>query len=272
MARQLRILYLLEDTALFGGVKVVLQQARLLHRRGHAVTIASPGAPPAWFGDEDGEGRGARFIQTTGLGPHELPPADVVVATFWTTLAHAHAAVARHGGVVLHYCQGFEGSNLHNRADHAAIDAAYAQPAPAMAVSPHLVRLLHERFDRPARLVPPPLDDAFRPARRLRRRPRRRPRVLVTAPYRIYLKGVKTALEAVARLRASGTDVALVRLAQWPATDDERAITPIDAYHHEIAPADVPALVRGCDLLLCPSWPQEGFGLAVLEAFGCGVP
>ncbi len=30
--------------------------------------------------------------------------------------------------------------------------------------------------------------------------------------------------------------------------------------------------MRGVDLMLAPSWEQEGFGLPVLEAMACGVP
>jgi glycosyltransferase involved in cell wall biosynthesis len=34
----------------------------------------------------------------------------------------------------------------------------------------------------------------------------------------------------------------------------------------------VASLLRGADLLLAPSWEQEGFGLPVLEAMACGLP
>ena len=40
--------YLLADTPLFGGTKVALHQANLLSRRGHAVTVVTPGERPDW--------------------------------------------------------------------------------------------------------------------------------------------------------------------------------------------------------------------------------
>ena len=49
MRRPLAIVYLLEDTTLFGGVKIVLHQAELMARRGHQVTVVSKGERPAWF-------------------------------------------------------------------------------------------------------------------------------------------------------------------------------------------------------------------------------
>ncbi len=245
---------------MFGGVKVVLQQANLLARRGHRVTVVCPGEPPDWFPLE------AELERTRGLEPEELPPADVTVASYWTTIPRALAG----GGEVVHYCQGFEGIYTHNRDEHAAIEEAYSSPLPAMAVAPHLARLLGERFGRPARVVPQPLEPYWRP--RPRWRPRRRPRVLVTSPFEIDWKGVATSLEALARLRRQGLDFELVRLSQWPATAEEQAIARADEFHEHLPPHQVPRLMRGCDLLLAASWEQEGFGLPALEAMACGVP
>ena len=110
-----KIVYLLEDTALYGGVKVVLEQANLLAARGWDVTVVSPGERPAWLEMV------AKFERSDGLEPEHIPPADLLVATFWTTLAKARAARERSGGEILHFCQGFEGSNTHNVHDHPAI-------------------------------------------------------------------------------------------------------------------------------------------------------
>jgi glycosyltransferase involved in cell wall biosynthesis len=260
-ASKLAVTYLLEDTVLFGGVKVVLHQANLLHRRGHRVLILSKGERPAWFPLE------ADFERVDDFGAG-LPPADVTVATYWTTLQPA-LALAR--GEVAHYCQGFEGCYTHNQAQHAEIEEAYRQPVPALVVAPHLAKLLRARFGRPARVVPQPLEPFWRPAP-LRFWPRRKPRLLVASPFEIDWKGVPTALEAVRRLRADGLDFTLVRLSQWPQTDAERALLAADEFHTHLKPPEVAALVRGCDLVLAASWQQEGFGLPVLEALASGVP
>lgn len=257
----LSVLYLLEDTAIFGGVKVILHQANLLHRRGHHVTILSKGEPPSWFPLEAAFERRPSFDDA-------LPAADVTVATYWTTIL---PAIRHASGEVAHYCQGFEGSYTHNREQHREILAAYREPLPALAVALHLVRLLNERFARPGWVVPQPLEPFWRP-RRFRWRPNTRPRVLVPSPFEIDWKGVPTSLEALVQLRREGLGLDLVRISQWPQTAEERKILAAEEFHVQLAPRQVADLVRSCDLSLAASWEQEGFGLPVLEAMACGVP
>lgn len=257
----MKINYLLQDTALFGGVKIALHQARLLHRRGHEVRIVSPGTPPGWFGSE------VPFERVGSLDPASLPEADVHVATFWTTIRVAAEATMGQG---VHYCQGFEASYTHNQEEHPQILEAYGSPIPGMALSPHLGELLRTRFGRATRVVPPALEPWWRP--RVRFGSRRVARVAVVHPFENDWKGVATALRAVKIMRASGAAVRLVRVSQWPLGDAEQALLEPDEYHCHLRPEQVARQLSACDLLLAPSWEQEGFGLPVLEAMACGVP
>ncbi len=257
----LRITYLLEDSSLFGGVKVVLHHADLLRRLGHRVTVVSRGPRPDWFPTDDD------FRPDSDLGPVGLPAADLTVATFWTTLA---PAAARTDGRAVHFCQGFEAALDHNRDQHPAILAAYARDLPTWTVSPHLAAMLRDRFGRSSRVVTPALEPCWRPRPRLG--PARRPRVVVAHPFEFTMKGVPTALGAVMRMREHGLDPVLVRLSQWPLSTAERAVVEPDEFHCRVPPSRVPALLRSCDLMLAPSWASEGFGLTVLEAMACGVP
>src|SRR5262249_13035768 len=81
-----------------------------------------------------------------------------------------------------------------------------------------------------------------------------------------------TALAAAALLRRQGFAFELVRLSQWPQPAAERELFAADEFHCHLPIGAVPALLRSCDLLLAPSWEQEGFGLPLLEALACGVP
>jgi glycosyltransferase involved in cell wall biosynthesis len=261
----LTINYLLEDTALFGGVKVVLRQADLLAGLGHRVRVVTKGGPPVWYRPL------AELTRVEEFRADLVPPADVTVATYWTTI---EPALALDSGQVVHYCQGFEGIYTHNRDQHSAIEAAYRHRLPALVVTRHLAEMLRERFHRPARVVVQPLETAFRadPPWRRRRQPPQRPRILVMSPYEIDWKGVRTALEAVALLGRWGRRFTLVRISQWPMGDEERRLLEADEFHTHLDPSEVARVLRSCHLLLAPSWRQEGFGLPVLEAMACGVP
>ena len=261
----LTINYLLEDTVLFGGVKVVFRQADLLSRRGHHVRVVTTGAPPEWHRLE------AELTRVTALRRDLVPPADITVATYWTTI---EPALTLDTTEVVHFCQGFEGIYTHNVDQHPLIEAAYSRQLPAMVVAPHLRTLLGERFGRPARSVVQPLESFFHSSPLWRRpfRPPKVPRILVMSPFEIDWKGVKTALEAILLLRRRGCACELVRLSQWPMCDDERALIEADEFHCHLEPADVARVMRSCHLLLAPSWEQEGFGLPVLESLASGVP
>jgi len=259
--RPLRVNYLLEDTALFGGVRVPLHHANLLHRHGYEVRVISRGSRPDWYEIE------APFIEVSHFTADNIPEADLNIATYWTTIG---PTVSLPVGVAVHYCQGFEASYTHNQDEHPLILEAYSLPLPAFAVSPHIAELVRNRFGRPVRIVPPALESGWRP--RLRFGPKHPPRVLVLHPFEIDWKGVETAIAAVELLCREGFEVRLVRISQWPLTDAERDLTRPDEFHCRLTHRDVARIMSGCDLLIAPSWEQEGFGLPVIEAMACGLP
>ena len=256
----MRITYVLPRPELSGGNKVAVQHAHLLARRGHEVTLLAEGPPPPWI-------RLEIPYQDYAAEPPVLGAQDLVVATYWPTLEVARGLDL---GPVVHFCQGYEGDLVHLRPRLAEIEAAYSLPVPAINVSPHLAERLHRRFGRPARVVPPPVDPLFRPARRLR--PARPPRVAVPGIFEAEVKGVEVALEAIRRLRREGVAAQVLRFATLPLSPAERALLEPERYLCGAAPAEVARELRRCDLLLLPSREGEGFGLPALEAMASKVP
>ncbi len=256
----MRITYVLPQPELGGGNKVIFQHAQLLAARGDEVTLLAQGPRPTWMPIA------GRYIDASSQSA-TLPSQDLVIATFWTTLATARALQL---GPLAHFCQGYEGSHRHYHQQLKEIEAAYAEPCSGLAVTPHLVDLLERLFDRQSRVVPPPLDPAFRSLPRWR--PRRRPWVVVPGVFEAPVKGVATALAAVRRLRQGGVACRLLRISTVPLSESERALLVPDRYLCDIPPQQVAEELASCDLLLLPSQPEEGFGLPLLEAMVAKVP
>src|SRR5437588_88367 len=99
----MRICYVAPHLELGGGGKVIFQHARLLAARGHEVVVTGGGARPEWAPQDV-------TYHDYDPGPPALPSQDLVIATYWTTLALARGLDA---GPVAHFCQGYEGNLEH---------------------------------------------------------------------------------------------------------------------------------------------------------------
>jgi glycosyltransferase involved in cell wall biosynthesis len=254
-----RIAYVLDRPELGGGAKVVFQHAGLLRRRGDEVTVLGRGPRPGWT-DFPGT------YLDLAASPR-LPAQDLVIATWWTTLAAARGLGI---GPLAHFCQGYEGGLVHLRPVLSGIEEVYSWKLPTITVSPHLAGLLAERFGRESRVAPPPLDPLFRPAWRWR--PRRSPWIAVPGIFEAEVKDVPTALRAARRLRERGIPCRVLRYSILALSEGERELLPPDRYLHGAPPREVARALRGCDLLFLPSRAEEGFGLPLLEALAAKVP
>ena len=245
----MRIAYLLESTDLCGGVQVALLQAEGLARRGHHVTVVSPGPAPDWFPLAR-----ARFERSAFADARELAAADVRVATFWRTAA---AALAGARGPVFHLCQGYEGEFAFYRELWPEIEAAYRLPTRKLAISSPLAALLAARgfgaavdvgqaFDG-APFFPGPVRPVSDP-----------PVVLVVGPLEVDVKGVDVALDGLGAWRARGGRFLLRRVATTPPLDAERRRGLTDEYHHGLAPDRMPFAYRAPTSSSDPRAPRRG--------------
>jgi L-malate glycosyltransferase len=256
----MRVCYVAPHLELGGGAKVIFQHAQLLAATGNQVVVVGGGPLPEWAPG------GVDYLDY-GTGLPDLPEQDLIIATFWTTLAIARRLDA---GPVAHFCQGYEGDLEHLRPVLGEIEAVYSEPVPAIAVTPYLADFLHRRFGRESAVVPPALDPRFRP--RLRLFPARLPWIAVPGIFEAEVKGVPTALAAIRLLREAGVPCRVLRLSLFPLSQAERELLEPDLFLCRVSPEDAAEALRSCDLLLFPSRSGEGFGLPLLEAMASQVP
>ncbi len=260
----MRIAYLVPDSGISGGQRVIFQQAEELARRGLAVTLVSPSPPPHWFSL-----RRARWEQEEFTRSLALPQADVRIATFWTTVAPAvHGARVP----VFHLCQGYEADFTFYASQQEAIRDAYALPTKKLAIAPHIQERLRREGHSEVTMIGQVFDPNEFPPAGGRRFDAQRPTILLAGPFEADVKGVPEALAALAAARGEGLPFRLRRISTTPARDEERALRLADRHDVGLLPREMSDAYRSADLFIGPNHAEEGFGLPVLEALSSGLP
>ena len=257
----MRICYVQEENSLWGGVKIIFEQAEALQARGHDVVIVSKDHPPDWYDVRVPLHRVEAFTAAT------IPVSDFVIGTFWTTI---RPVIAAGKGRPVHLCQGYEGDTAAYATQRSQIEEVYRLPLLTLTVHEPLTQLLWERFHKKAYTVGQGINPSvFHP--RGDRVPGARWRVLIVGPYEVDWKGVRDGLLALQPLKAE-FPLQVVRVSQFPCHPEEQRLGVTDEYHCHLRPEAMADLYRSCDIFLGPSWTMEGFGLPAMEALACGVP
>jgi hypothetical protein len=255
----LRIAYLMEDTALSGGVRVQLAQADALLARGHHVRIVTTGLPLTWRSSR------AEWVYVDDLNTYDARDDDFVIATFWTTLSNAWAIAP---AKALHLCQGYEGAFNAYQPIRAQIDVAYRLPIPKLVVARSLIPVCRQFTDDVTYIGQIIDDEFFRP----RTPPENVPlRVLLCGESQVDLKGIADGYGAVAHARWFHQRFDLVRVSPWAPSRDEPLDT-VQEFHVALSTDEMTRLMHSCDVLIAPNHGEEGFGLPAAEALASGIP
>jgi glycosyltransferase involved in cell wall biosynthesis len=282
----LRITFVLPHAGMAGGIRVLAVYAERLQRRGHRVAVISQppsqldlarkaksllrgrGWPkdaepePSWF---DGLGVPHRVLERVRpVTDADVPDADVVIATFWTT-AFPVAALSPRKGAKAIFVQGYE--TAPGRFDP-ALDAVWRLPLRKIVVASWLAELASERFgDATAHLVPNSVDTAQFNAPPRGKQARPTVGMLYTT---IAAKGADVAIAALERVRQR---LPALRAIAFSA---ERVGPPVPLpdwieFRYRPPQDGIRRLYASCDVWLCAS-RREGFHLPALEAMACRCP
>jgi glycosyltransferase involved in cell wall biosynthesis len=261
----LKVVYVVENLGLAGGIKVIVEHAEELLRRGHDVSIVSRSPVESWMEV------GVPVLVVPSFDAANLPEADVHVTTwFETVVPTVRAARARR---VVHFSQGYEGIYPHIAHRKVDIDEAYGQPIPKILISAHLVGLFEGRFPGPFFVLPQSIrGKEYVPSDPSRDRPRRPPTIGIVGPFEGLNKGIRFGLSAVRQLREAGREVRLQRASQLPQSEEERSFGACGHYAFGASVDEMISWYHSADVLIHPSFEAEGFPLPPLEAMAAGVP
>jgi hypothetical protein len=255
----MNIAYLMEDTALSGGIRVQLAQADALIERGHRVRIVTKGLPLTWRTSR------AEWIYVDDFNTYDACDDDFVLATFWTTLSAAWAIAPEKA---IHLCQGYEGAFTAYRPIRDEIEAAYRLPIPKLVVAKSLVDICRQ-FSDDVTYIGQIVDEEFF---RARTPPENEPmRVLLCGESQVDLKGIAEGYGAAAHARWFHQRFDLIRVSPW-APSREEPLDTVQEFHVALNTREMTRLMHSCDVLIAPNHREEGFGLPAAEAMASGIP
>jgi glycosyltransferase involved in cell wall biosynthesis len=285
-----KINFILPVADLSGGVRVVATHARGLRQRGHDVMIVYP--PPKQLSLREKARTiksGAGWPRTRRQGPshldsgeiptrileswrpvmnHDLPDADVTIATWWET-AEWMMRLSPRKGEKIHFIQGDDRDAVRHD-DHlvARVEAAWRDKTSKIAVSKWVEEKI--RMIVPSQkieIVPNGVDlGIFNAGKRARQTRPTIGFIYSTAPY----KGTDSLLNAIELIRTRMPTLRIVCFgAEKPL--DKLPLPRCTEFEYCPPQSSIKTIYAKCDAWLFGS-RAEGFGLPILEAMACRTP
>lgn len=96
------------------------------------------------------------------------------------------------------------------------------------------------------------------------------PRVLLAGAYQNPQKGIDDGYGAAAHARWFHQTFELVRVSPW-APSREEPLDIVQEFHVALTTREMTRLMHSCDIILVPSWSEEGLDLPLAEALAAGL-
>ncbi len=290
----MRIVYAIRHVGMTGGVKVFFQHVELLRKMGHTVYLI------ARFIDEEWSFKVTPEIVPDFTGKY-VPEADGIVVTTPKDVEDLWKIARKRRIPLFHFMQGFEpdytlerirgdvvpeffrSKDVLTRIRYARkilgwrrklrrFDALYRLPTIKIAISPHLVAAVENRYGMQCSLLPNGIDrNVFFPKTDeldysgvLK--------ILSVGNFNIEYKAIPDILNAVKILKDQGEDIMLTRVSPADIPDAEKRHGAVDRFFVRISEAEMADLYRESHILISASTEIEGFGLPPVEAMSTGTP
>lgn len=290
----MRIVYAIRHVGMTGGVKVFFQHVELLRKMGHTVHLI------ARFIDEEWTFKVTPEI-VPSFGNECVPEADGIVVTTPKDVEELWKVAKKRRIPLFHFMQGFEpdytlerirgdvvpeffrSKDVLTRMKYAKkifgwrrklrrFDRLYRLPTVKIAISPHLVAAVENRYGIQCRLMPNGIDrNVFFPkADELDYSGTLK--ILSVGNFNIEYKAIPDILNAVKILKDQGEDIMLTRVSPADIPEAEKRHGAVDRFFVRISEAEMADLYRESHILISASTEIEGFGLPPVEAMNTGTP
>jgi glycosyltransferase involved in cell wall biosynthesis len=273
----MRITFVVPGSA-SGGRLVMATYSGLLAARGHRILLVSPAQPPprtafSWFRKRFARGEGSTTVDAQGVEHRvldrarpvvdaDLPAADLVVATWWST-AEWVAALDASKGVKAHFVQGHE---VYPWLPQDRTRRAHRLPLRKVVISKWLADIMRVEYgDATAILVPNGIDHAqfHAPPRGRQSRP------TVGLLYsEVPFKGFEASIAMLAEMRRGLPELQVL---SFGFEAPRRALPDFVEFIRDPPRETLRDLYARCDVWLTAS-SSEGFNMPAIEAMACRTP
>jgi glycosyltransferase involved in cell wall biosynthesis len=283
----MKITFLVPSINLTGGIRVIAIYAKLLAKKGHQVTVVSPGPRQARFKERlktliKNKGRGFNKKRTFNLAffncplvklkilgtfrpiqANDVPDGEIIIATFWST-AEWLADFPECKGKKIYFIQHYE---AHPWLPVARVKATYNLPFKKIVVSPWIADMLRASHAQQADIVPNGVDTLQFTAPE--RDKQKQPTYGLMYSERTF-KGCQIAFDAYEKAKEVNPNIHLLALGAQP---PENTLPLPEGTEYFCSPEQeqLKAIYSRCDAWLFTS-VTEGFGLPILEAMACRTP
>jgi glycosyltransferase involved in cell wall biosynthesis len=287
------ITFLSDNMNFSGGRKLLFEYAEYLRSQNHQVHVLV----------QEKRGALSEMLDVSvvkDFSSGNIPECDIILAT---TPREVKQAYDSGKGRVVHFCQGFEVTDLEQRIDgtvipprfqgngiisrislarkrrswkkkKAKIDKIYQLPTDLIAVSRHLQSDLEKRYERKVHLCINGInrtifspEETFKWNNFSESNPLK---VINVGPYKVTFKGISKTYKAIKQLKEDNYPIEFIRVAP-KFLEEEYGLGIVDKFYENIPPEELAGLFRSANVYISNSTEGEGFGLPAMEAMSCGL-